>query len=152
MAVYNKVGLIDKDAIFKKVVDRSITKLDEIDFGDIIDIGWGAFSYCTNLTKITIPNDIKYISQYAFYNCTGLTSIILSENIEEVGFYAFANCTSLASVTVLAINPPDAGTILYNTPIANGIGYIYVPVNSVDAYKNALGWRNYASQIRAIQE
>ena len=38
-------------------------------------IGEYAFSYCTGLTSITIPDSVTSIGNYAFYNCTGLTNI-----------------------------------------------------------------------------
>ena len=85
MAVYNKVGLIDRASVFKKIIDRTITSLDEIDFGDIIEIRQGALSYCTELTDVVLPNTIQYINHEAFEHCTSLTSIILPESI--LGMY-----------------------------------------------------------------
>jgi hypothetical protein len=39
-----------------------------------------------------------------------------------------------------------------NTPIASGTGYIYVPDDLVDRYKQATNWSTYASQIKGISE
>ena len=40
----------------------------------------------------------------------------------------------------------------YNTPIANGTGYIYVADTLVDSYKTAENWSVYASQIKPLSE
>lgn len=42
-------------------------------------IGDSAFSYCTSLTKITIPDSITSIGDYAFLGCESLTEINISE-------------------------------------------------------------------------
>ncbi|MBR4379738.1 MAG: hypothetical protein IKP48_00590 [Bacteroidaceae bacterium] len=58
----------------------------------------------------------------------------------------FSSCWRLTSITCLAINPPALGSdVFYKVP-----GTIYAPATSVDAYKAADGWSNYASQIQAI--
>jgi hypothetical protein len=44
---------------------------------DISFIDNSAFSNCTQLTSITIPESVVYIGQRAFYNCSGLTGIYL---------------------------------------------------------------------------
>lgn len=42
-------------------------------------IGEGAFSYCSGLTSIAIPNSVTQIGQQAFSGCSGLTSIMVEE-------------------------------------------------------------------------
>ncbi|MBR1800452.1 MAG: leucine-rich repeat domain-containing protein [Bacteroidaceae bacterium] len=48
-------------------------------------IGENAFSDCTGLTQVSIPDGMKSISSGAFYNCTGLTSITIPESITHMG-------------------------------------------------------------------
>ena len=48
-----------------------------------------AFSNCTSLTSITIPNSVKSIGEYAFEGCEALTSITISDNVTTIGRYAF---------------------------------------------------------------
>jgi len=50
-----------------------------------------AFSYCTNLTGITIPEGVIGIGSYAFSNCSNLTDISLSEGVRSIGVSAFVN-------------------------------------------------------------
>ena len=63
-------------------------------------IGNNAFSYCTNLTSVTIPNSVTSIGDYAFYGCTSLISVTIGNSVTSIGDEAFANCNSLTSVTI----------------------------------------------------
>ena len=136
--------------------------------GDVTTIGYGAFWGCNSLINVTIPNGVTSIGDYAFNACTGLTSITIPNGVTSIGEYAFQNCASLTSVTI-----PDSVTLIkyyaflrcysltsvYCQPTTPPTGYygmfnnnasdrkIYVPTASVDAYKAADGWKNYASSI-----
>ena len=58
-----------------------------------------AFSNCTGLTSVTIPNSF-YIQSYAFENCTGLTSVTIPNSGTFIGEGLFYNCSSLTSVNI----------------------------------------------------
>ncbi len=53
------------------------------DDGSVTSIGYGAFSYCTSLTSITIPDSVTSIGEYAFLFCTGLTSVTFEGTVAE---------------------------------------------------------------------
>ncbi|GBU28068.1 leucine-rich repeat [Treponema sp. R8-4-B8] len=81
----------------------SNTKITVINFvaGSVCQsIGDSAFSGCTALTSVTIPNSMMSIGNYAFYGCTGLTSTIIGNGVTSIGYYAFSGCTSMTSVTI----------------------------------------------------
>ena len=59
-----------------------------------------AFSGCTGLTSITIPDSVTSIGNYTFQNCTSLTSITIPDSVTSIGDFAFSNCDSLTSVTI----------------------------------------------------
>ena len=62
----------------------------------ITSIGASAFSGCTSLSSpITIPTGEKIIPNNAFANCSALTSVTIPEGVEEIGRNAFSGCTNL---------------------------------------------------------
>lgn len=113
----------------------------------VTSIGYGAFYRCIRLTSVTIPDSITSIGSYAFQNCTSLTSITIPSGVTSIKSEAFYNCTSLTSITVEATTPPTLGSSAFNK--TNDCP-IYVPAESVDAYKTATNWSSYASRIKAI--
>lgn len=50
----------------------------------------GAFTYCSSLTSIDLPEGLETVGRYAFVGCTGLTCIRLPEGLKEMAPYAFA--------------------------------------------------------------
>ncbi len=59
-----------------------------------------AFSGCSSLTSIEIPNSVASIEEYAFYNCTGLTSVTIGNSVTSIGNSAFSGCTGLTSIEI----------------------------------------------------
>ncbi len=57
---------------------------------DVTRIGSAAFSGCTGLTSITIPNSITSIGDSAFRSCSGLTSITVDEG--NTKYHSSGNC------------------------------------------------------------
>ena len=68
--------------------------------GENYVIGDYAFSYCSGLTSVTIPNSVTSIGEYAFYGCSGLTSVTIGNSVTSIGDYAFYGCSGLTSVTI----------------------------------------------------
>lgn len=62
-------------------------------------IGIAAFSQCTSLQYITIPNTATTIGATAFNNCTSIPYIILPNTITEIDTGAFHYCTSLKEIS-----------------------------------------------------
>ena len=107
----------------------------------VAEIGDNAF-YNSALESITIPTGTTKIGRSAFNNSILLSSITLSATLIEIGDWAFADCLSLNTIICYAIEPPtiSSNTFFGSNPIYNN-PTIYVPAESVEAYKNAEHWK-----------
>ena len=77
-------------------------------------IGRYAFSGCSGLTSLNLPDGITSIGDYAFSGCSGLTSLTLPAGITSISDYAFEGCSGLTSLNLPAgITKIDYGTF-YN--------------------------------------
>lgn len=133
---------------FKSYVSMTLDNVPAVMLNGVTKIRQSAFSHYTTLTGIVIPNTVTSIENGAFSSCKALPRITIPQSVTSIGNYAFANCPALKSVTVLNPNPPTAGTEIFLLPYTPAI---YVPAESVDAYKAAEGWVRYAGRIQAIQ-
>ena len=59
-----------------------------------------AFSSCQGLTSITIPNSVTSIEESAFYYCDRLTSINIPNSVTSIGTRAFESCSRLTSINI----------------------------------------------------
>lgn len=91
------------------------------------------------------------IGSYAFSNCYELTSVTLPNTIEYVSFYSFHECTSLTSITCLGMTPPAAYDDSDIESVFDQNTYetatLYVPMGALDAYKSADVWRNFKNIV-----
>ena len=136
----------------------------------ITDIGAYAFSGCKSLISITIPDKVTVINKYLFADCTNLQNITLLEGITSLKERCFniyecsiENFTIPSTVSLVSgasvpnakiiyckpIIPPSTETpnygpwsILYND---TNVEKIYIPRGTIDAYKKASKWSEYAS-------
>ncbi len=69
-----------------------------------------AFSGCTGLTSIGIPNSVTWIGYSAFFGCTGLTSITIPNSVTSIGVEAFKGTPWLENQSGLIY----IGSVLYS--------------------------------------
>ena len=80
----------------------------------VIIFGNMAFADCSELTKITFPNKIISLGEKAFYGCKKLVEIIMPDSIESIGNWAFADCSSLKEISI-----PDGVTNIGDYTFSN---------------------------------
>ena len=69
-----------------------------------------AFSGCSSLTSVIIPDSVTSIGSYAFRDCSGLTSITIPDSVTSIGRGAFSGCSKLVSLTVPFVGATKDGT------------------------------------------
>ena len=154
----------------KSLTSRSFdgcTSLEAIK-GDGVEYIYGSFGNCSSLTIIDMPN-LKVIKGNDFANCTSLKSMNLPQGLIVLGGgNTFEGCSNLESITLPAtlqsIGNENSSlfkgcnalkNIIVSNPIPVALAetnfdattYINatlkVPVGSLEAYKNADGWKNF---------
>ena len=94
---------------------------------------------------ITFDAPVTLIGRDAFRECTSLTSITIPDSVTSIGEDAFNDCTSLKEVYCKPTTPPRGEYYMFDN---NAFGRkIYVPRNSVEAYKAKSYWSDYADHI-----
>ena len=138
-----------KDVIFEE--NSSLTELGELD-NDFIRYA-GVFGRCQSLKNIKLPDGLLRIGSGDFSG-TSIASITIPSSVNEIGIRAFTDCEALTTMYFKSTLPPsisaERGFFKDYNKIADGIPNgltIYVPTNSVNAYKQTGGWSLYSSYI-----
>lgn len=83
----------------------------ELDLPETLDyLSKGAFALCYGLTELCLGN-VKVIDDYCFYRCRSLTSVSLPETVVKLGANVFSECVHLEKITLydnIADISPDA--------------------------------------------
>ena len=80
----------------------------------VTGIGDNAFSGCTGLTSVEIPNSVTSIGDNAFSGCAGLKSVEIPNSVTSIGVCAFTGCTDLNSLTIGNSVESIGGHAFYN--------------------------------------
>ena len=108
-------------------------------------IGSHAFSYCSGLTSLNLPDGITEIQNDAFRNCSGLTSLTLPDGIIWIAPDAFLLCFGLTSIYVYAEKVPLIGGNAFAGVDVKKCT-VYVPMGTRDDYRLS-GFGDYFENI-----
>jgi len=101
---------------------------------------------------------VTSIESNAFSGCENLTSVVIGNGVTSIESDTFRNCINLTTVTIHAVTPPSAYGRMFECDnykdnefnVVPAALRIEVPPASVNAYKTAYGWSEYADRIFAI--
>ena len=65
-----------------------------------IGIAAHAFSKCTKLLLVQMPETLKFVGSSSFTGCSALETLILPDSVRNIGSSAFSKCLSLRSITI----------------------------------------------------
>ena len=145
---YTSITIPPSVTTFGQYAFNSVSGLNSVTIDYASNATLGSYQFGgLSITSLTIGSHPTAIGEGMFQKCTGLTNLVIPSNISSINNFTFSGCTGLRSITVHSITPPTLGIGVFdntnNCPI-------YVPPESVDAYKAASGWSNYAIRIQAI--
>jgi hypothetical protein len=119
---------------------RDCLLLTSIDIpSSVTNIGELAFAG-TSISYIDIPNGVTNIGYGAFQK-SSLISIVIPDSVIDIGESTFKGCRRLARVYCKAAVPP-VGYEMFDSGV-----HVYVPYQSVEAYKTNDSWKKYANYI-----
>lgn len=70
-----------------------------IDYG-VTSIGTSAFTGCSNIQQIKIPDSVEHIDPYAFSFCKGLHTVQLPSSLTLISEELFAECDNLKNLSI----------------------------------------------------
>ena len=113
----------------------------------VTTIGYQTLNQCKGITSIYIPNSVTSIGNGAFSgNYNNLKQITIGSGITSIGNKVTLNSYGIQSITIKATTPPTISELTWQSTTCP----IYVPAESVDAYKQAENWSTYADRIQSI--
>lgn len=160
-----KLGSNVKSPMFSSCPLKSVYIGGNITYGTSADDGYSPFYRNTSLETVRITDKETEISENEFYGCTSLKSVSMGDGIDTIGKYAFSGCSALESfsfgtglksigdeafsdctgmkklVSKTAV-PPVCGPQALDD-INKWECTLYVPQESLDAYKSAAQWKEF---------
>lgn len=110
--------------------------------GTVTAIPDSAFSGCTRLVEIEVPDTVQTLGSNAFRGCSGLTDVIVYSGITSIGSYCFWECSGITSFdipnTVTTIDARAFGK-------CSGLTTVTIPSSVTTIGETAFGVTNLSS-------
>ena len=106
------------------------------------EISENEFYGCTSLKSVSMGDGIDTIGRYAFSGCSALESFSFGTGLKSVGEEAFSDCTGMKKLVSKTAVPPICGPQALDD-INKWECTLYVPQESLDAYKSAAQWKEF---------
>lgn len=129
-----------------------MNNLEKITFANNLPNSTTLSNYLANkkyLRIVELPNTLTRINAYALCK-TAISEIDIPATVEFISYTAFKLCSNLRTMIVRATTPPTAEET--DKKRVSNVCTIYVPAESLQAYKESPYWRAQADQIEAIDD
>lgn len=153
-------------------VFENCDSLETANFPEVLIIESYSFNGCSNLININFPKAI-YIGSYAFSEC-GFSEADFPK-VEEIDIYSFYKCSKLKKLSFSELTKIGSSSFAYcpletlilsspqvcelsdigafaETPIFSGSGFIYVPSNLIETYKNSPNWIALSNSFKSLED
>ncbi|MBP5658714.1 MAG: leucine-rich repeat domain-containing protein [Paludibacteraceae bacterium] len=97
-----------------------------------------AFMGCTALTDLDLGS-VQQISSYAFEGCTSVDNVVIPPTVTNIDAYAFYGCTALHNVLCRPYYAPDLGTDAFTQCHTS----LQICVPALGTYRNQTNWTSY---------
>jgi hypothetical protein len=119
------------------------------------------FNECLSLTEVKVPPNVKYLYGEVFID-SNLRFLDLPASVEEVSYDTFGR-SNIGTLILRSVTPPTIRPIIYtpyegesklltHPPIILPMQVIYVPDESLQAYREADEWSESAAKFRGLSE
>lgn len=113
---------------------------------NISNIEEDAFAYCKLLSCVVLPKNLSSVGKFAFYACSALESVEISSSVTSIGDHAFNYCNELTQVYSYIAEPFAINSNVFSAT-AKENATLYVPQGTLDLYKEADGWKEFANIV-----
>lgn len=139
--------LVIREALKKKTSNS----FDEFKYFTGVEmLGVSYFGEC-KLTAITLPYGVKKIGQYAFLG-NKLSKLIIPETCIEIGGAVLEKNSVDCNIILLSPTPPKTSNVFLLNRYTRVKLTVYVPDESVEAYRVQSGFVDYKEQVRPMSE
>ncbi len=111
----------------------------------------GMFLRCSSLASATIPNSVMSIRGNAFRACSSLSSIVIPSSVTSIEPWAFNGCTGIKKIECKATTPPACALLTFGG-VNRQECKLYVPRESINAYKSAQEWKEFYNIETSIKD
>lgn len=144
----------DDNYFYKTTIipDAGSTGYLRVEFGSqATTIRYNTFSWNSTIGEIVIGDWTTTLSDDCLKQISYLSKIIIGRNVSRIGVQAFYDDKVLREIVINRETPPTlANKNAFDSLPSDYV--VYVPSNSVNAYKSAVEWTYISSHIQAIQE
>ena len=145
---------MDYDAFFGCDNITSLTwnavKCDDFEYASPWEYAGVGYSATAPIASVVFSDGVKRIPAYLFARSEALKLVTIPNSVTSIGESAFTDCANLNAIYNYGETPANAYSDSFDG-VNKSTCKLYVPKNSINAYKNAPVWRDFYS-ISAVED